>query len=636
MTQSSFEADAPPPRRAARTWMALAPLVVLVALVFGRTLGFRFTSWDDDVNVTANPRLAGTPASAAGFWAAPYSGLYIPLTYTVFVAETALSSAPGDAASPRFDPRVFHAGSLVLHAAAACLVYVLLVSLVRRPWPAFAGAALWAVHPLQVESVAWISETKGLLSAVFMLLALHAYLRSRDDAAPRRGAPYAIATVAFGLALLAKPVAMTLPLLAWLLDVARPGRAARAAWRPLVPWLLLATGFALFTKRLQPDAVVLDVTPWFARPVIALDALGFYLGRIVWPFHLAIDYGRSPSSVLARAAWGGLWLLPLGVAALGALRSLRRTVGFALAWIVAATAPVLGLVPFGYQYTSTVADRYLYVALFGPALAVAWTLSRRGRVGAIAVATLLAALAVLAARQAGTWRDNATLYAHALAVNPGSVHANNNLGLLELAAGHARSALARFDRALATRSDYVPALVNRAKALRLGGDPVGSLAAAGQALRIAPAFAPAHVEAALALQDLDRPDEAAPHLEAALAADPADPDVNLSLGRYALAHGNPVEAEALLRRAVAADPGFVDARLELAGCLWRRGDEDGATAQYEAALRANPDSFEAHRDLGKLRMNRGDPQGAAAQWRRAAALRPDDAEVRGYLDRLGG
>lgn len=628
MEQAAAAAERPP--RAALV-MGMALLVVLVLGVYARSVGFEFTSWDDDVHVTANPRLAPTLASVAGFWAAPYSGLYVPLTYTVYAGEAAVAKAfTGDP----LDPRVFHAGCVILHAAAACLALALLHAITGSLVPAVLGAALWAVHPLQAESVAWVSETKGLLAAVLMLAALLAYLRFRDGTAGRGG--YALATACFVLALLAKPVALVTPLLAAILDAGVRRRPARAAWRPLVPWLALAAAFALLTKALQPDDVVMDVTPVPARPLVALDALGFYLVKAAWPSGLAIDYGRSPSFVLAQPAWGGLWMVALLVAAAGAVPRLRRPLGVPLLWFAAALSPVLGMVPFGYQYTSTVADRYAYLALLGPAMAAAFLLARfPGRTARVVATAVIVLAAQASLRQATAWRSSGTLYAATLAANPGSIHANNNLGLLALGEDRAAEALARFDRALATRGDYVPALVNRAKALRRLGREDEAVAAAGRAVEMAPGFVPARVEAAAALLAAGREDDAVAHLQAAFAARPDDPDVNVSLGRFALSRGEPAVAERHLRRALAADPGFAEAHRELAACLWQLGDETAAAAAYEAALRADPRSFEAHRDLGKLLMNRGDAAGAAAHWREAAAIRPEDAEVRAYLERLG-
>lgn len=605
-------------------------LIVLVLLVFGRSLGFGFTSWDDDVHLTANPRLGPSWPAAAGFWTAPYSGLYVPLTYTVLCAEAALSQRLTGAA---LDPAVFHAGCVLLHALAAILVFLLLRRLVRADGPALAGAALWAVHPVQVESVAWVSETRGLLAGVLGLVAILEYLRERE----RGGmAGHAVATVCFVLALLAKPAALVIPPLAAALVTAQDGRVDPRAWRPLVPWLVIAAAAALLTKRLQPDTVVIDVTPLAMRPVVALDALAFYLGKVLWPFGLAIDYGRSPSFLLARPWFGGAWIAGGAVAGLvAAVRPLRRRLGLPLALFVLALAPVLGLVPFGYQYTSTVADRYLYLAMLGPALLASRALAARpSRAAMIGAAAVVVALAILSFRQAGTWRSNDTLYRHALAVNPGSLHANNNLGLLALAAGDADTALTRFDAALATRDDYVPAWINRAKALAAEGRDAEAAVAAERAVALAPDFAPARVEAAAADLAVGREEQALAHLRRALVLRPDDPDVLVSLARYGRSHGDLDGAEEHLSRALAADPAFAEARVELAACLWQRGDESGARMEYEAAIRADPSSFEAHRDLGKLRMNAGDVAGAAAEWRAAVALRPEDAEVRGYLDRL--
>lgn len=408
-------------------WIVPAGLVASVVAVYGQTARHELLTWDDLQHIVANPNV--NPPSWAGVarsWREPYWGLYAPLSYTWFAAEAALALRRAPDGTTRLDPAVFHLGNVLLHAGSTLLVYWLLRRLLARSFapaacwtparaspsaialescasqapatptgapsaasPATilacgAAAALFALHPVQVESVAWVSEGRGLLCAFWSLVALWqwvVYWQSGDGRAAVRH--YAAATAAYVLALLSKPAAVAVPLMAGVLAVGwfpapssaeASGRSWRAAARSLAPWFVGAAAWTVLTKLLQPDADADFVAPWWARPLVAGDALAFYLSKLVAPWGLCPDYGRSPRWVMAQGTFYVAWLVPAAlVASLACLRGRRvwlTAVGLSVAWLV----PVLGFVPFEYQRISTVADRYLYLAMFGPALALAWLL----------------------------------------------------------------------------------------------------------------------------------------------------------------------------------------------------------------------------------------------------------------------
>ncbi|MFN8177838.1 MAG: tetratricopeptide repeat protein [bacterium] len=637
----SGDAALPPPAGAPVRSVRIATLalVALVLLVFARTVGFALTTWDDDVNVTRNPLLSPPLAAhVAAIWRAPYAGLYVPVTYTVFALESAASRLLGGAdAAP--DARIFHLGNLILHVACVLLVFRLLRTWVRDETAAFLGAALFAVHPVQVETVAWVTETKGLLATVFALAALDLWTGAPaaasggiDARAPLRRR--AIATVFYVLAILAKPAAVVVPLVAFAADVGVHRRSPRASALRLLPWLVLAGAAIVLTKAQQPDRLAGAAATLAARPLVALDALAFYTGKLVWPARLAIDYGRTPARALASGAIYWTWLAPAAVVA-ALLRARSRHLTTAAAIVAAWLGPVLGLVPFAQQYTSTVADRYLYPAMLGVALAVASALAARRNVPLrIGAAALVAILAAASFAQSSRWRTSDALYRQALSVNPKSAAAHSNLASLLLADGRVEEALSHFDGALSSNPGYVPALVGKGNALVAAGRLPEAIPALEEAVRLAPSFAEAHAHLAAALASAGRDDEAVQHLETARRLRPDDPDVNCNLGAYFLSRGDVDRAEQNLRRAVAADPRFAEAHYQLGTCLWTRGELDGALAQYRTAIRLDPGHFEALRDTGKLLFNRGDRKAAADLWRRAAQLRPDDEEVRRCLAQL--
>ena len=260
----------------------------------------------------------------------------------------------------------------------------------------------------------------------------------------QRATYWGAAVACFVLALLSKPSAVTLPLVAaavlWMTD-AKPSRVIPLV---LLGGLLLAAPVALITKSVQPATDVPAPALW-ARPLVAADALAFYLRKTVLPVSLGVDYGRTPSAVFATKAAYWTWVVPLAVTAAVLLSRQRLLIG---AWLIFLAAPAanLGLLPFDFQIVSTVADHYVYVALLGVAVAAACLVARWPRVRAAAV-VVIAVLGVLTFIQAGRWRDSQTMWRHALAVNPNSGLAHVNLGVAHLTGGNAAEALPLLIRA---------------------------------------------------------------------------------------------------------------------------------------------------------------------------------------------
>ncbi len=416
----------------------LALLLPVAALAFCPVLFADFIRLDDYGHLFDNPQLRRMSVSGlATLWTKSYFNLYIPVTYSAWWAITMLGSFLGEL---RENAWLFHAVNLATHVANVALVFFLIRQFIRpgnentRPnYDAtdniIAGlcAGLFAIHPIQVESVAWVSELKGELAALFGFLGMLAHFRWN-----RRFA----ALILFTVAMLSKPSAIVFPAVVFLVEriVYRKSLTQSAAAPAL--YFIPLTALAVVTKQLQPNSD-LDFIPTFAqRLLVAADTLTFYVSKLLFPQPLAIDYGRTPELVLTQVSrlWLAFSALLLAAAVALACRAIIRVqptssrahsgalalCGWAL--FLVAIAPVLGLVPFGFQDISTVADHYLYVPLFGISLIGAGVLVRlRGSPNARPLALgVLVVFAALTVQQARLWRSTFVLFSHTVKVTPNS------------------------------------------------------------------------------------------------------------------------------------------------------------------------------------------------------------------------
>ena len=650
-TRSATKPAAPAPETRLRLLLIALALVLASLAVYAPGLGNDFADWDDSQNVLDNPFLNPvTGQGLARLWTAPYYGLYTPLTYTVWALCAVLARSDTPLARPSggtttLDASVFHAVSLLLHIGCALLAFGLLRRLLRhlrsgedaagappadraRDLAAGAGAALFALHPLQVESVAWVTGMNNVLSALFALLALSAYLTGSESG---RLSPKVGATALFALALLAKPTVAALPLAALLIDAAVLRRPWRRSLPVLLVWAALSAAMAVVTRSTSGGSRPPDLPLW-GRPFLVGDSLAFYLGKLLLPQGLCPDYGRRPEVVLGNAWVYAAWVVPAAVA-LAAWRWRWRGVLVGLGLFAALTLPVLGVVPFYFQTYSMVADRYVYLAMIGPALALASILERgllnpRRPVhvaAAACAAVAVAAWAALSLRQVRLWRDTPTLWGHTLAVNPRSAAAYNNLGVSLNRQGRADEALAAFEKAAEIGPVQTSYLYNTAYVLLGQGQIEASKARLRESLGQDPGFVDAHNLLGLALLQEARVPEALAAFEAALGARPGDA---VTRDYLAAAH-----------RITEGEKTPADVRAEAASfwgvMLARRGETGAAVAAFDRALRERPGDADAWFQKGLTLGRAGDADGARSALREALRLRPNWTEARQALEMVG-
>ena len=631
-------------RRSVAQNVAIAAVIVIV---FGRVVWHDWVNFDDTIHVTENPSFF--PMSwqgLAGFWVRPYEHLYVPASYMLFAAECMVSRwlhGDGPMAVPR--PGLFHAVSLAIHVAASLLVLRILRRFTTHPWAAVVGGLVFAVHPLQVESVAWIAEQRGLLAAVFSLLALDQFLEwtERDQGRSRLRSSYLLATGALVVALLAKPSAVVTPLLAFAL--ASHGR--KVPWPTLIwalaPWAVLAVAAAVCTCFVQPAELTRVHVPLIVRPLIAGDAIAFYTGKLLVPTDLCVVYGRTPQVAIAdpyaplsaglvaiAAAW--LLLLPHG-----------RGWRLPLALFVIPLLPVLGFAEFSYQNHSTVADRYMYLAMLGPALAVAIASDRlrsadAARVGwGLPLAVGLAAAVLylpLTWRQTGLWRDSLTLFTRAIESGHESSAALNNLGVALTASDRPGDALPHLLRAVERDDADADAKTNLGIALTELGRPNDAVPYLLRAIELTPAAADAQTNLGVALTASGRPGDALPHLLRAVELDAADAAAQTNLGVALTELGRPGDALPHLLCAVERDPADAEVWFNLGNAYAAEGAYATACKAFERSLELDGKRYKVWNNLGLARLFQGDAAGAEGAWRRSIRIRPHFSDAQLNLAKL--
>jgi tetratricopeptide (TPR) repeat protein len=568
-------------------------LILWTVAVFWQATAAGFVDYDDDI--TRNPQVkAGlTPASVGWAFTTIQSTNWNPLVWLSLEVDYAIYglSAWG-----------FHFTNVVLHAANALLVFLVLRRMTGAVWRSWLVAAFFALHPLRVESVAWLAERKDVLSTFFGLLTLLAYARYARQPGWGR---YLLVVLTFAVGLMAKPMLVTLPFVLLLLDYWPLGRtpctgtvAERwAAWRWLllekVPLLVLSAACSVVTWYAQQHGKAiapLEVFPLAARLANALNAYVAYLGQTLWPVGLAPYYphpGRSVSRATATAA--GLLLAALTAFAV----RMRRSHPYLLVgwlWYVGTLVPVIGLVQVGAQAR---ADRYTYLPHIGLFVAGVWGLANLAarRQGRWAVAAAVGLGLILCSRvtwdQVRYWHDDEALWRRAVDVTTANARAHNNLGAVLGKFGRHREAIAEFQAALAVDPYYADAHYHLGVALAKTGRPAEALGELRRAVELDPGEPRAHEELGLLLAKRGGPDEqeeAERHFRTALQSDPDNAVVCFNLGLLLARQGREEEALPWLREAVRLQPN--EARYHVAlGYALRRTAPEAAEEQFREASR---------------------------------------------------
>lgn len=633
-----------------RTTVVCLVLFVGTVALYTRALDYGFTNYDDPSYVTANPHVQGGLSWAGLRWAfAGRTDYWHPLTWLSHMLDWQLygGRAPGHRLT-----------SILWHAANAVLVFLVLRRLTGAFWASALCAALFAWHPLRVESVVWIPERKDVMSGAFFLLTLWAYagyVDRRRAGGAGVGARYGLTLALFAAGLMCKPVLVTLPGVLLLLDfwplgrwpvsgAAAPRETAAFLLVEKAPFVLLSALIAAVTLAMQRAAGAFSLhLSAGARLANAAVSLARYLGKFFWPFSLTVCYphpGHWPAAAVAAAT--ALLLLITGLA-LWQWRS-RPWLLVGWGWFLVLLLPSLGLVQAGYQ---AMADRYTYLPALGLQLAGLWTLRGFTRaplprwLWAVEAGILLAACALRTWDHERVWHDPDILFSHAIEVARNNYPAHAFYALVLLGEGRLAEAEQHAERAVALQPDFAPAQDALATVRRAQGRTDEAIAGYRRVLALAPRSPATLCDLGTLLLQQGRIDEAAADFQAALKVQPEFAAADVGLALVETARDHIPAAVAYGRRALALTPGHGESPAGLAALHRTIGDALGrrqrfgeAEAQYQAALRLQPGDAELHARLGYILLFQGQTAGAVTEWEEALRLKPDFPGLRDRIEQL--
>jgi protein O-mannosyl-transferase len=567
-----------------RIWLFIVLLVALVILAYQPAWHGGFL-WDDDAYVTNNDLLTARDGLRRIWFSFDSPSQYFPLVYTTFRIERALWG---------LNPTGFHLVNILLHTANALLVWRLLTRL-RVPG-AWLAAAIFALHPVQVESVAWITERKNVLMGFFFLLTILAWIEFIDLDTKRRWRFYALALVLYALALFSKTTACTLPAALLLILWLQKKPIDKQRLTQIIPFLFLGIAMGLLTvwweRYHQGTRGLMFALGPIERVLIASRAVWFYLSKLVWPSNLIFIYPQWTVSPTHLADY--FWLLAgagLCAAIYFARRYLGRSMEVAALFFVATLSPVIGFIMlYTFRYTF-VADHYQYLACIGPIALASAGVANLVRLNAWRYCIFVAAacaLAVLTWRQSSMYADIEALWRTTIARNPGCWMAYNNLGIVLSQKGEIDSAIGHYQKTLEMKPDFADAEYNLANALVQKGQI----------------------------------DEGLLHAQRAATLKGNDPEVQVGLGNALLHKGLVEQAIAHYEKALTLRPYYFAAHYNLSSALLEKGDVDAAILHCRAALSIQPQHGDTYTNLAMALAEKGEPAEAIRQYEEALQIAP--------------
>ena len=615
--------------------------------VYWPVLKYDFVKYDDDKYLTENPRIeAGiTSESLIDAFIKPHYSMWHPLTTLSYLLDYELFG---------FSASWFHGVNLLFHMASVLLLFWVLQWATGAIWPSAFVAAIFALHPLQVESVAWIAERKNVLSGFFSVLTIGTYvLYARRPGIAR----YLLVFFIFGLCIMTKPMVVTLPFVLLLLDYwplerLNPGAGEKTQITDIrvssgrliaekIPLFFLIGVLSVITFAAQKGGGVmssLEKLSLSARTTNALNSYITYIAKMVWPTNLAVFYPHPGGnySVVKVVVFAVLLVLLTILFVFILYRRKYLAVGWF--WYIGTLIPVIGLVQVGAQAR---ADRYMYMSMIGLLFIFAWTAAELVQkwpglrvVTSIIAVVIVAAFAVVTRKQLIHWKDSAALFRHAVEATSNNAVMHNNLANVLNEQGKTDEAIRHFQRSLQIKPNSPEVHNNIGNALTRLGRNDKAFKHYKEAIRLKPEFAVAHYNLGLTFYRNKQFDDAISAYQKAVDLKPNYADAWNNLGMAQAEVGDFEQAVTSYRQAIKIKPDFVVAHGRLGLALAELNKTEQAIEQFEFVLQARPDDYEMHFNIGFLFESKGNTQDAIEHYRRTLEINPDYQQARQRLERL--
>jgi len=601
-------------------------LTLSTLLVFWQVRNFDFVNYDDDLYVYKNQHILNglTPDGIIWAFTTPNTGNWLPLTWLSFMLDYQLFGP---------NPGWMHLINLLLHIVNTLLLFAILKKMTGVLWPSAFVAAAFAIHPMHVESVAWIIERKDVLSTLFLLLTLAAYV---SYVRHRGMVRYLLTVLLFASGLLAKPMLVTLPFVLLLLDYWPLDRIGRFQWRMLyrlilekIPFFALAAVSSVITFLVQRSSgavININALPLQDRVANAFLSYAKYIGKMFWPENITVFY---PFDIDSFAFWQvAICALLMIVVSVLAIRFGRKQkylfVGWF--WFVGTLIPVIGLVQSGAQ---SLADRYTYIPYIGLFIIIAWGLPEllskwtsassvespyRKVVLGVSMVSVLMVIGICSHRQVSFWNNSITLFSHAIEVTQNNYLAHNNLGTAYGSLGRYQDAIESFKQAIRIKPDYAKAHNNLGFAYGKLGCWQDAVEAHKQAIRIMPNYAVAHYNLGTTYGSLGRYQDAVEAYKQAIRIKPDFAEAHYNLGGTYGKIGHWQEAIEAYKQAIRIKPDYADAHYNLGITYGKLGRYQDAIDAYKQAIRIKPDFADAHYNLGVTYFLTGDKGSALEEY----------------------
>jgi tetratricopeptide (TPR) repeat protein len=623
-------------------------LIILTFATFEQVRTCAFINLDDDVYITDNWHIKGGLTLEGVTWAfkSIHAGHWHPLTWLSHMLDCQIYG---------LKPSGHHLTNLVFHVASTLLLFLVLRRMTGALWRSWFVAALFALHPLRVESVAWVAERKDVLSAFFWMLTMWAYVRYIERPKLHQ---YLLTLLFFALGLMSKPMVVTLPFVLLLLDYwplgrfrfppsgrnpKSPGSKPKNTGdqistilrliREKAPFFLLSAASSIltfFAAQKTGATASLEFYPLETRIVNALVSYVGYILKVIWPSHLAVFYPYPTAFPLWKVAGA---VLLLSFLTFLAIRTGRKHPYLAVGWFwyLGMLVPVIGLVQAGVQ---AMADRFTYVPLIGLFIMITWSVvdilagwRYRRVVLPISAGLLLSLLMIATKLQVKYWRNDVVLFEHSLAVTSNNFIIHDTLGVSLMRQGRLQEAIAHYTEALRIAPDFAKSHYNLGVALERQGRIQEATDRYAEALRIEPNLVEAHNNLGVLLASQGKVQEAATHYTEALRIKTDYADAHYNLGIALAEQGKIQEATVHYTEALRIAPDFAEAHYNLGVVLLSRGKTQEAILHYAEALRIKPDYVKAHNNLGIALTQQGKIQEAVTHFAEAVRLQSDFAEA---------